>query len=179
MAAKSNKTTYGAIAVLIHWVTVLLIITLLATGFRLGMTDNPVSKTAILRVHIPAGGAVFLLTLMRLIWWRFFDQKPKSLPMPNWQGRSARAVHVVFYIVILAMAFSGFATIAISGVAPIIFGQTDKALPDFWNYSPRLPHGIGARLLIGLITLHVFAALYHQFVVKDGLLRRMWFRRTK
>ncbi|MDO9296294.1 cytochrome b [Bradyrhizobium sp.] len=48
-------------------------------------------------------------------------------------------------------------------------------MPDFSKYSPRAPHGIGARLLIALVVLHVGAALYHQFGRRDGLLRRMWF----
>jgi hypothetical protein len=33
----------------------------------------------------------------------------------------------------------------------------------------------GGRLLAILIAGHISAALYHQFVVKDGLFRRMWF----
>jgi cytochrome b561 len=48
-------------------------------------------------------------------------------------------------------------------------------LPDFWKYRPRTPHGIGARLLLALIVLHTGAALYHHFVRRDGLLRRMLF----
>ena len=38
-------------------------------------------------------------------------------------------------------------------------------------------HGLLATLLVGLIALHFAAALYHQLVLKDGLLRRMWFGR--
>jgi cytochrome b561 len=34
-----------------------------------------------------------------------------------------------------------------------------------------------AVLLVGCIVLHVLAALYHQFVRKDRLFRRMWFGR--
>jgi cytochrome b561 len=34
-------------------------------------------------------------------------------------------------------------------------------------------------LLILLITLHVGAALYHQFIVKDNLLGRMWFGKDR
>lgn len=179
MVFKSNKTTYGIVAVSIHWITVILIIIMLGTGFRLGMTEDSVVKAAILRIHVPAGATVFLLTLSRLIWWKFFDQKPKSVPMPNWQHLSAKAMHVLLYVIILAMAMGGFAMIALSGAAPIIFEQSNQALPDFWDYPPRLPHGIGARVLVGLITLHALAACYHQFVVKDGLLRRMWFGKAK
>jgi cytochrome b561 len=40
-------------------------------------------------------------------------------------------------------------------------------------------HAALATLLAILIAAHIAAALYHQFVLKDGLLRRMWFgRRT-
>ncbi len=38
-------------------------------------------------------------------------------------------------------------------------------------------HGTLAALLAGFIVLHVLAALFHQFVLKDGLLRRMLFGR--
>jgi cytochrome b561 len=33
--------------------------------------------------------------------------------------------------------------------------------------------------LMALIALHVLAALYHTFILRDGLLRRMWFGRRK
>jgi cytochrome b561 len=36
-------------------------------------------------------------------------------------------------------------------------------------------HLMSAYLLLALIIIHIFAALYHQFVRKDGLIGRMWF----
>jgi cytochrome b561 len=38
-------------------------------------------------------------------------------------------------------------------------------------------HGIVAKLLMLAIALHIGAALYHQFVRRDGLLSRMGFGR--
>ena len=38
-------------------------------------------------------------------------------------------------------------------------------------------HGLSWLLLLLLILLHIGAALYHQFYVKDNLLSRMWFGR--
>jgi len=35
-------------------------------------------------------------------------------------------------------------------------------------------HTWSGRLLLALVLVHVLAALRHQFVLKDGLLRRMW-----
>jgi cytochrome b561 len=39
----------------------------------------------------------------------------------------------------------------------------------------RVLHAIAAKLLVALIVLHIAAALWHQFVRRDGLLRRMGF----
>jgi cytochrome b561 len=36
-------------------------------------------------------------------------------------------------------------------------------------------HGYIAAILVAMIVLHVLAAIYHQFVRKDGLFGRMFF----
>jgi cytochrome b561 len=84
-------------------------------------------------------------------------------------------VHFLFYVVTLGMIASGVGMMVLSGAAPVIFGGEGAPLPDFWKYPPRVPHGIGARLLVALLLLHVGAALHHHFVRRDGLLRRMRF----
>ena len=40
---------------------------------------------------------------------------------------------------------------------------------------PRAVHGIVAKLLMLAVGLHIAAALYHQFIRRDGLLSRMGF----
>ena len=82
---------------------------------------------------------------------------------------------MLFYIVILGMAASGIGMLVLSGAGLIIFGGPAESLPNFWDYAPRTPHGLGAKFMIGLLVLHAGAALYHQFFIKDGLLKRMWF----
>ncbi len=67
----------------------------------------------------------------------------------------------------------------LSGAGPILFAGADGPLPDFDTLGPRVPHGLGARLLIALVVLHASAAIYHQYVRKDGLLSRMWFAADK
>ncbi|MCY3768017.1 MAG: cytochrome b/b6 domain-containing protein [Gammaproteobacteria bacterium] len=92
-----------------------------------------------------------------------------------WQDRASRIVHCLFYVVILGMAASGIGMMVLSGAAPIIFGGSTETLPDFWEFRPRVPHGIGARILILLFVLHAGAALHHHFSRHDGLLARMWY----
>jgi cytochrome b561 len=179
MALKSTRDRYGGVAISIHWLSAVLILILIGSGFRAADTADPAAKAAILQLHVPVAAAVLALTILRIVWWFGSDRKPNPIGgSPHWQVRTAQAVHVLLYFVILEMVASGIGMLALSGAAPVIFGGGNGApLPDFSQYPPRLAHGVGARLLLALLVLHAAAALYHHFVRRDGLLRRMWFSR--
>ncbi|MBP2446002.1 hypothetical protein [Rhizobium leguminosarum] len=51
---KSTTDRYGAIAVTMHWLTAIFLLVALVSGFRAGNTVEPLTKAALLRVHIPA-----------------------------------------------------------------------------------------------------------------------------
>lgn len=174
---KSRPDRYGAVAVSIHWLSAILILVLLGSGFQAANTMSAAAKGAFLRVHIPLAIAILLLTLLRIVWWWFFDRRPRPVEgSPAWRERLARLVHVAFYIVILGMVASGVGMMVLSGAAPDVFSGS-ATLPDFNDYPPRVPHGLGANLLIALLAAHVGAALYHHFIRRDGMLLRMWYSR--
>ena len=57
-----------------------------------------------------------------------------------------------------------------------VFQPNGEPLPDTFAVFPTFrAHAVLASLLTILIAVHIAAALYHQFVLKDGLFRRMWF----
>jgi cytochrome b561 len=78
------------------------------------------------------------------------------------------------------MAGTGYATGILAGLPEIAFaGSGDPLPPSFLDLSTFMAHGVLAAPLAGFVALHVAAALYHQLMRKDGLLRRMPFgRRT-
>jgi len=80
-------------------------------------------------------------------------------------------VHFALYAVVLVTASSGIATIILSGALPAIIGSA--TLPNLETVLPRAVHGIATRLMLGLLALHIGAALYHQFIRRDRLLSRM------
>jgi len=174
MAVKSTEDRYGTVAIAIHWVAAALIVALLITGFRVSGAADPAAKAAFLRFHAAMGAAILVLTLARIAWWWFADRKPLPVAgQPPLLKRAATAVHVLFYVVIIGLAASGIGMMVLSGAGPVVFGGASGAMPDFWNYPPRVPHGIGVRVLIALLILHVGGALYHHFIRRDRLLARM------
>ena len=178
MPARSTDSGYGLVARLIHWTSALMILTLATLGFIAADAGDATTKAQLLKVHVPLGIATLALTIIRIGWWCVADNKPPSVPMPVWQDRVARAVHVLFYIAVLSMAASGIGMMVLSDAATALFGTSGAPLPDFTAYAPRIPHGIGARVLLVLFVLHASAALYHHFFMKDKLLKRMWRGRT-
>jgi cytochrome b561 len=174
MQWKSTASRYGAVAIAIHWTAALSIVVLIGSGLRAANTIDPATKILLLRLHAALGIAVLVLTLARIVWWHFADTKPLPVAgMPPFQERLSRVVHTLLYVVILGMAASGIGMLVLSGANLVIFGTAPGPLADFWNYPPRIPHRLGAILLITLLVLHLGGALYHQFILRDRLLARM------
>lgn len=173
---KRRPERYSIPAVLLHWSIAFAVLALLASGFAAASEVDAAAKATILRFHLPVGVLVLALTLLRLtlaVRDGRASNKPGPVPGgPRWQSLVARATHILLYAIPIGMAASGIGLVALSGAGPPIFAG--GTLPNFGDFGPRIPHGIGARLMVLLVTLHVAAALYHQFVRGDGLLRRMW-----
>jgi cytochrome b561 len=95
-----------------------------------------------------------------------------------WQRRAARGVHALLYLLALAVPLAGWAYSSAAGFPVVLFGVLP--LPDWVAADRELAaalkplHKALAYTLAAGIALHVAAALKHQFVDRDGLLRRMW-----
>ncbi len=165
------------VAVALHWLTAVLIVMLLASGFRADDTTDAAAKIALLRVHAPLGLLILALTLFRIVWWLGVDNKPPPLDRTQrWPNRLASAIHFLLYAVIVLMAASGLGMMILSSAHNTLWLGTGT-LPDFFTYAPRVPHGIGANLMLALLAIHILAALYHHFILRDATLRRIWFAR--
>ena len=172
MSTKSTSTQYGSVAIAIHWASALAVILAFAAGFSVANLAPPDRQGPILIVHITLGLIVFVLTLLRIVWWLVADKRP-PLPAdePRLQQIAARTVHYAFYAILLLMATSGIMTLLLSGALPTIL--SGGPVPDFSALIPRVAHGVMSKILLLLFVGHVGAALWHQFVRHDHLLARM------
>jgi cytochrome b561 len=177
----ARVSRYHPLLVTLHWVLALLIIAALALG-ALVMVNIPNSspmKIEALRSHMSGGVLILALMLIRLV-VRTRTSHPAAAPTGNpILDRVAWASHRLFYVAVIVMAGSGI-FMALQTHLPEIVFERHGALPaSFWVYPVRTVHFVASRALMALIALHIVGALYHTFILKDGLLRRMFFgRRT-
>lgn len=167
---------YHPSLVALHWLLALMLIGLLAAG-TLSLKQVPNTspdKLLLLRMHMLGGGMVLLLMLVRLV-LRWGTTRPPPAPTGSaLLDALAPLMHGALYLLVFAMLASGIGTAALADLPAIVFGGTGSLPDSFAALAPRQAHGVLAKLLILAIALHALAALYHQFIRRDGLIARMW-----
>ena len=175
MRLKNTADNFGLITIAIHWLMAVLLIGMLILG--LYMVGLPISleKLKLYGWHKEYGILALFLVCFRLV-WRLTNLTPR-LALPIWEVIAARGVHWAFYFVMFAMPLTGWLITSAAGLPASFFGLF--VLPNLIAPNEELMnlfstlHGWLGYSLIALIILHVLAALKHQFVNKDDILRRM------
>ena len=97
--------------------------------------------------------------------------------MPSWQVTASRATHAALYALMLAIPISGWIYSSATGISVVYLGLVP--LPDLIPKDREVAktllivHKSLNYLLAAVVTMHVAAALKHQFVDRDGVLDRM------
>lgn len=175
----SEIKRYNTTMVVLHWVLAIFILGAIFMGsVVLDEMDsaNP-QKILLLKLHIIVGIGILLFTLLRLI-VRLRTPQPAPLASKNkWMDKLAAAVHYLLYLLTILTVLAGI-TLAISADLPAVLLSHIGELPkDYDDYLAHEVHDVFANLLLYTIVLHTAAALYHQFMLKDGLLSRMSLRK--
>ena len=172
---------YGAVAIALHWVLAVAILTAFGVGLYLEGQPFTPAKLKLINWHKWAGVTILALSLLRLVWR--LTHRPPALParieraMPAWQRAAHHGTHHLMYLLFFAVPLLGWAYSSAKGFPVVWFGVLP--LPDLVTPDPALAesikplHGLAAWGLIGLVALHVGAALKHQFIDRDNLLARM------
>jgi len=174
MSILNNKSKYGLISKLFHWLTATGLIVQIPLGFYLVDLDFDQSRVDIENYHILFGLIIFYLTLIRLIFKIF-------TPTPDFKGSSfpgqkfiARLNHLSLYLALLTVTSSGILKKLFNGESIVIFF---KKINLTYNYELSEQfysiHILANFALIGLITLHILAVLFHKLLFKDNILKRI------
>ena len=176
-ARLGSPQRYGRVAQLLHWATAALV--LAAFLYGPGGPEAGVysaSRDFDRRLHETLGSAVFVLVVVRVI-WRLFDRRPEAAPVSRWMTMAAVAVQLVLYLLLFAVPVSAI-------VGAWLEGHPVAWLGGLAIDSPiATSHALGAAIatmhtwlgdaILWVAGLHALAALYHQFILKDGVLGSM------
>ncbi|PJI92165.1 cytochrome b561 [Yoonia maricola] len=187
MSTTQQSTTYGTVTKTFHWLTALLILTVIPLGAianRLPYETNEqlAFKAQLFSFHKTLGVIIFVVALARII-WALTQTKPASLhPERKVETMLAELVHWLLYISLVAVPLTGWIHhAATEGFAPLLlpisqelpFVPNDESIANVFAGL----HWVWSKIMIGAILLHIAGALKHHIIDKDTTLRRMWFGR--
>lgn len=152
---------YSRVQIALHWIVVVLIVAQFLLNEPMGEAWEVVEDggtavmTAGVLVHILGGIAVLVFAL-----WRLALRLTRGVPDlpagdPPLQRLAAHLGHWGLYALMIAVPLSGMAA----------WGGGIEAAAE--------AHEVLKTLLLLLVLVHVAAALWHQFWLKDGLMDRM------
>lgn len=160
----------------LHWLIAGLIIAAMVMSLTVmrGIPDDSPEKIDALRRHMAAGSLVLILTGLRFVMRREAVRPPALSSGMAWADWLARLIHRSFDALILLMVGSGIAMAILAGLPEIVFGGQGQ-LPDLEQLPLLWLHRAVGLALLGFLVLHAGGALFHQFILRDGLLSRMSF----
>ena len=177
MSYLNTKERYGTLSIALHWLMVLLFIGVYAAiEFSDSFPKGSETRGLLKSLHFSFGMSILILVWLRLI-ARLIAPTPDIVPaIPAWQHMLSKLIHLVLYIFMIAMPLAGYIGRMLAGKVTYLFGI---ALPVFLDVNKDLAENIfDVHETIGnisyfLIGLHVVAALFHHYFMRDNTLTRM------
>lgn len=167
---------YSKRTAVMHWLIFVLVVAAFILGHNVEEMQDTTQKLAMYPYHFILGNLVLLLVLVR-IYFRKKDGEPAPANANPLLNKVASLTHVLLNISLIVVAISGFITVATSSL-PDAFKTNDPDLvPNFHEVAAKGFHELFIGALVLLVVIHVLATLYHQFIVKDNLLRRIMIKR--
>jgi cytochrome b561 len=175
VAAGDDRTRYDRVAMSLHWATVTLVLANFALGETWGWFARPTRHLMVL-THMSFGILLAAAVIARIV-WRLLPGHQVPPATAGLQDLAAKAVHYLLYGLLALEAVLGFLLRWSGGEAMIFFGlPIPSPLATVSKPTNRLIghfHEWNGWLIIALAVGHAGAALYHHFVVRDDVLRRM------
>jgi cytochrome b561 len=176
----NDTTRYGWAAIVLHWLIAAIVIGQFVLGFVMVRLSSQRTAFELIQLHKSFGFLLLGLVILRIA-WRLGNAAP-ALPrsVGPLERRVAPLVHFALYVFQLALPLSGWALVSVSmleipSVPFNLFVMPDLPLEEsdpaesFWTSA----HWYLAYAGIGLVALHIAAALRHHFWLKDTVLTRM------
>lgn len=166
---------YSKGAMLLHWLIAILVIANWQIAEK--AHEGPREQAgAVMYWHIAIGMLILLLTVVRIVWRLTHARPPLGDHLAQWEKLLAKAVHAIFYFLLIGLPLLGWIGVSGEGGKVDMFGIV---WPSIGGLDRKGGHGLLevhqtlGNIMVWLIGLHVLGALKHHFWDKDGELWRM------
>lgn len=177
MADVRGAPRYSTGAIVLHWAIAAAILFQISLGWRMEDAGSG-ERFGLFQLHKSVGLTILLLTLARIA-WRLTHRPPPSAAH-GWEHALARAVHSLFYVMLLALPLSGWLIVSTSeirvptmlwGVIP--WPDLPVARSEGLHDIGEGAHGLLVWGTLALLALHLAGVAKHLLVDHDTTLHRM------
>ncbi len=177
MQQNNARVHYTGTAKFLHWLIVALLIAQFIVAWTMPDIGRNTPVTTLISLHFTIGVVILTVAVLRLL-RRVTDGEPEPEDgLPPWQMASARVVHWLLYLLLFAIPILGWANASWRGMPVVMFGvELPKPIATRapgWLWTGDVHALLSNYVLLAVVGLHVLAGLYHHFIRRDGILRRM------
>lgn len=171
----AREPGYDAVARMLHWLTVVLITMQFVIGWTMPDIHKDTRPIGLIAWHLGVGATLIAVMAIRVIW------RLTHRPTPDELSPQLRVVsnitHFLLYAGLVLVPLLGWINASSRGWSVRLLGVIPyPALGEsgsVFGHEMGDVHGYLAWVLLALIGLHVSAALFHRFILKDHVLDRM------
>ena len=172
-----NLRVFDPATRLMHWLTAGLMVLVFVLAFSIDLATSRTSHTGLVQLHRSVGLTVWVVTMVRLAWRSVAKYPDWPSGMSRIMQVAAMASEYAIYALLLAQPLLGLLQTSARGdhVDLFFIGQLPPLIEKNRPLAQQLlsVHKAFGFSLLGLITLHVSAALFHHFWRRDDTLTAM------
>lgn len=173
-----EPASYDRLTILLHWTTAVLVVALYGLAKIWSVLERGTAlRHALQSLHVSLGLVLTAVLVTRMLWrvgpGRKLQRANAGLP-----GLAATAVHYALYLMLACEVVLGWCFRWAQGEPLSLFGLF--VIPSPIAFAPDREHTIAflhdwtATAILIVAGSHALAALFHHYVLRDGVLIRMW-----
>ncbi len=178
MTQTANTSGYNGTAKFLHWLIVVLLIAQFIFAWTMPHIGRDTPISTLIGLHFTFGVIILAVVIVRLAWRLIQGAPPPEAGIPAWQETLSSIVHWLLYALLFVIPILGWINADWRGMPVALFGQLE--MPQLiakraagWQWTGDVHGLLSNYVLLAVVGLHVLAALYHHYVLGDGVLKRM------